>query len=516
MTVVPGFLRLIVVLGLLQGGAWTHVEAAPEYEDITLPAGIAAGLTHDKPAGGVGVADFDRNGYPDLLLTGYFEPNRLFFNNGNETFSEREPFATQLATGGSRCTAVAAADYDNDGWPDAYLICNGDNLLLRNAGPAGFVDTTTAPVNHPERSENAVWADFNLDGNLDLVVAAHPRTDNPDPADPTNYDRILLGDGAGTFVDIAGGFEWSVPMGTTLGLIAADFDLDGWMDLYFVNDRHDGNVLLRNAGPGCEGWCFEDVSIVTGADRAAYSMGVSVADYDRDGDWDVYYSSMDEMVLLRNDRNGPGLPVFVEATDAAGVNSPWIGWGVQFIDADNDSREDLFLGISGPTGNNEDQLFHQQDDATFVAVGPGSGLHQIRATEAAGWLDLDRDGLPDLALGHSNDAYGLYRNTTSGSGNWVGFMLEGGGAVNRDAIGARVTVETPDGVRQVRERRAGESRNATNDEILLFGLGTQTEFEATIRWPDGVVETLVGMDIDRYHHRAHPAIDMVFEDNFTP
>lgn len=490
------------------------IGGTPHFEDATVQAGIVAGLLHDKPAGGVGIADFDRNGFPDLLLTGYFEPNRLFFNNGDGTFSERDPYETQLGLLGPQCTAVAAADYDNDGWTDAYLVCNGDNLLLRNTGVSGFEDATTPAVNHPERSENAVWADLNNDGFLDLVVSAHPRSSPPDPNDPTNYDRILLGDGTGQFSNIAGGFGWSVPMGTTLGLIATDIDLDGWIDLYFVNDRHDGNVLLRNTGPGCDGWCFEDVSIATGADRAAYSMGVTVADYDRDGDWDIYYSSMDEQVFLRNDRDGPGLPIFTEAQGPLGVDSPWIGWGVQFLDADSDGREDLLLALAGPTGNNQDQLFHQQPDATFLPVGPDSGLHQIRATEAAGWVDYDRDGRPDLVLGHSSDAYGLYRNTSVDSGHWIAFDLEGGGAINRDAIGTRVVVETADGERQIRERRAGESRNATNDGILLFGLGPHASAEATIRWSDGTVETLTGLAVDRLYHRAHPAVDMLFEDAF--
>jgi hypothetical protein len=495
-------------------GLWTGAASAPLFEDVTVESGVVAAIVQDKPAGGVGVADFDRNGFPDLLLTGYSEPNRLWFNNGDGTFSEREPFATQLSASGPRCTAVAAADFDNDGWTDAYLACNGDNLLLRNLGAAGFADVTTPAVNHPRRSEGAVWADFNRDGHLDLVVVAHPPNSTPDPSDPDNYDRILISDGAGGFVDVARGFHWSMALGNTLGLIAADFDLDGWTDLYIANDRLDGNVLLRNAGPGCDGWCFEDVSLQTGADRPAYSMGATVADHDRDGDWDLYYSSMNEQVFLRNDRNGPGLPVFVEATDAAGNNAPYIGWGVQFLDADNDGREDLFLALSGPAGANEDRLFHQRNDETFISVGSASGLHQLRPTEAAAWIDYDRDGRPDLALGHSNDAYGLYRNSTVDSGRWIGFRLEGGGGVNRDAIGTRVVVETPDGTRQQRERRAGESRNSTNDGVLLFGLGAQESAAVTIHWPDGTIEAITGLTVDRYHHRAHPAIDVLFRDDF--
>jgi len=507
----------IYTAGFLAPVLFTAPVAAQQwYQDVTVAAGIQAPLQQNKPAGGIGVGDFDRDGWPDLLLTGYIEPNRLYFNDGNGGFAERAEVSATLNFPGSRCTGVAVADYDNDGWPDAYLVCNGDNRLLRNLSGTGFIDVTPSELNHPERSEAAVWADFNEDGVLDLVIAAHPRSSPYDPTDPNNYDRILLSQPGGGWVDIAPNISIDVPLAATLGLAAADIDLDGRMDLYFANDRHDGNTLLLNRGPGCGGWCFEDVSVATGADRAAYSMGIAISDYDRDGDIDLYYSSMDEQILLVNDTGGPGLPSFYEDQQGQGVDSPAIGWGVVFLDADNDGLDDLFLGIAGPSGANQDQLFQQLPGGGFIAQGQNSGLHHLLPTEAAARIDYDRDGRVDLVLGHSSFEYRLYRNVTNTENRWIGIELVGSDPINLDAIGTRVEVITSDGTSRQGERRAGESRGATHDYALHFGLAHHNRADITVHWPDGRTTEHPGLAANRYHPLYHPNGDPVFADDFEP
>jgi len=486
------------------------------FTDVTAMAGIQAPLTQDKPAGGIGVGDFNRDGWPDLFLTGYFEPNKLYFNTGQGGFQENPVIAAQIAMPGSRCTGVAVADPDNDGWSDIYLVCNGDNHLLRNREGIGFESETPALFNHAERSEAAVWADFNHDGVLDLVVAAHPRAFPYDENDPDNYDRILISTGIGDYVDLAPSLSIDTPLAATLALVAADLDLDGRMDLYFANDRHDGNTLLLNRGPGCGGWCFDDVSEATGARRPAYSMGIAVSDYDRDGDVDLYYSSIDEQILLVNHADGAGDPVYIEGQIGADVNAPGIGWGTIFLDVDNDGLEDIYLAIAGPSGANGDRLYLQQPEGGFVAFGPNSGLNQPLATEAAARIDYDRDGRMDLVLGHSNRDYRLYRNIDSDSGNWLGVELVGFAPINRDAIGTRVEVVTGDGLRRIGERRAGESRGATHDPALHFGLGAHTRADIVIHWPDGNTTTLAGRESGRYHRVLYPSSIPLFTDGFEP
>jgi len=492
----------------------TSAGAQVAFEDVTAAAGLDAALSHDKPAGGIGVADYNRDGWPDLFLTGYFEPNKLYFNNRSGGFVEDPAIAAQIAMPGARCTGVAAADYDNDGWPDVYLVCNGANYLLRNDAGAGFSDVTPAAFDHAERSEAAAWADFNYDGVLDLTVAAHPRAFPYDPENPDNYDRILLSTPDG-HVDVAPGLDIDVPLAATLGLAAADVDLDGRMDLYFANDRHDGNTLLLNRGPGCGGWCFDDVSDETGADRPAFSMGIAISDHDRDGDIDLYYSSIDEQILLVNQAEGPGLPEFAEGQSDAGVDAAGIGWGVIFFDADNDGLEDLYLAIAGPSGANQDRLFIQQVSGSFVPAPAGFGLDLLLPTEAAARIDYDRDGRMDLVLGHAQREYRLYRNVTQTDNHWLGIRLVGGGAIHRDAIGTRVEVATADGLSRMAERRAGESRGATHDGALHFGLGSHSSAETVVvHWPDGTTTRHPGLSAGRYHTLIHPTAEPVFSDDF--
>lgn len=489
---------------------------APMFVDVTIAVGIESPLSQDKPAGGIGVGDFNRDGWPDLFLTGYFEPNKLYLNDGQGGFAEDPLIAGQVAMPGSRCTGVAVADHDNDGWSDIFLVCNGDNHLLRNLDGAAFELATPALFNHPERSEAAAWADFNSDGILDLVVAAHPRAFPYDDTDPDNYDRVLISTSGGGYIDLAPSLSIDTPLAATLALTAGDIDLDGRMDMYFGNDRHDGNTLLLNRGPGCGGWCFEDVSAASGARRPAYSMGIAASDHDRDGDIDLYYSSMDEQILLVNNAGGPGDPDYAEGQVEAGVNAPGIGWGTIFLDADNDGLEDLFLAISGPSGANSDRLYIQRPDGTFAAQGPDSGLNVLLPTEAAARVDYDRDGRMDLVLGHSNNEYRLYRNVHPEPGHWLGVELVGFAPINRDAIGTRVEVVTGDGLRRIGERRSGESRGATHDPALHFGLGSHTFADVFIHWPDGTTTTLADRESGRYHRVIYPSTVPLFIDGFEP
>jgi len=503
--------RLWATAAALTAGA----EAQIAFDDVTAAAGLDAALVHDKPAGGIGVADYNRDGWPDLFLTGYFEPNRLYFNDRNGGFFEDPDIAAQIALPGARCGGVAAADYDNDGWPDAYLACNGANYLLRNDAGAGFSDITPAAFDHAERSEAAAWADLNADGVLDLIVAAHPRQYPYDPVDPDNYDRILLSTPAG-HVDIAHGLDIDVPLAATLALAAADIDLDGRTDLYFANDRHDGNTLLLNRGPGCAGWCFDDVSTASGADRPAYSMGIAIADFDRDEDIDLYYSSIGEQILLVNQAGGPGAPAFAEAQTAAGVDAPGIGWGVIFLDADNDGLDDLYLAIAGPSGANQDRLFVQHTPGNFAPAPAGFGLDVLLPSEAAARIDYDRDGRMDLVIGHSQRQYRLYRNVSQTANHWLGVRLTGGRTTHRDALGSRVEVTTADGRTRQAERRAGQSRGATHDPALHFGLGPHTTATITVAWPDGTTTDHPARPAGRYHTLIHPSADPVFQNGFEP
>ncbi|WP_049726821.1 CRTAC1 family protein [Wenzhouxiangella marina] len=497
---------------------------ALEFEDRSQSAGFEPGFLANVPAGGIAVADFDRNGYPDLFVTGYFQANRLFFNQGSGSFTE-DP-AVNATIAGSACSSVAAADYDNDGWPDVYVGCrNQSNLLLRNLAGTGFSNEIHPAIDHAPtgvnsaRTDAVAWGDLDGNGLLDLYIGVYPTSSLPDLNDPDNLDRIALQLGNGQWNRISTAFS-----GTQRAMLArtaltqgfSDFDFDGRPDLYVVNDKLQGNVLWRNDGAGCDGWCLTERSAQSGLARPVYGMGLAIGDVDRDGRWDFFFSSIDEQVLLRGRSTAP---LFFEEDPGSALNVQVVGWGTIFADFDNDGWEDAFLAANSGSFSSTpsiDQVFRNQADGSFVSATTGSGLDIQRPTEAAARVDFDNDGRLDLVLGHWNQpvGYRLYRNITPTSGHWIGFQLDGGSEVNRDGIGARIVLDDGTGTMQMRERRSGESRGSSHDPRLHFGLGPNTMLSVQVHWPDGTLQTLEGLAVDQYHLITHPGSEGVFNDRF--
>jgi hypothetical protein len=289
-----------------------------------------------------------------------------------------------------------------------------------------------------------------------------------------------------------------------LAAVISDLDRDGRPDIYVVNDKLKGNTLWRNVGPGCNVICLVDVAAASGAEVPAFGMGIAVGDVDRDGDWDLYYSSVDEQMFLRGLGNSP---LGFQREIASALNHFAVGWGTIFADFDNDGCEDAFLSIaSGGFSNtpNQDQLF-RNTGGDFLRITPESGaLAQIRPTESAARIDYDEDGDLDLVLGHWNEGYRLYRNDQASGRHWIVFELRGAADHNRSALGALVTLTTADGASQMRELRSGESRGASHEPQLHFGLGAFNSATVEIRWPDGTVVNLGMLEGDQTHLIFHP------------
>ena len=509
----------------LAGLLWMTSAAGMSFSDVSQQAQFEPAFFADIPSGGIAVADYDGNGYPDLFVTGYYHDNRLYFNQGDGTFSQDPAINADIA--GSRCSVAAAADYDNDGWPDIYVGCrNQSNLLLRNLAGNGFENAIVPAIDHAVSSVNSArtdavaWGDLTGNGHLDLFVGVYPTSSAPDLDDPANLDRILINHGDGSWsnatLDYTGSDRAKLTR-TALAVTISDLDGDGRPDIYVVNDKLQGNVLWRNEGPGCGDWCFSDVAADAGADTEVFGMGLAVSDVDRDGLWDLYFSSIDEQALLR----GTGQqPLAFEREANTVLNHQAVGWGTIFADFDNDGWEDVFLAVnSGSFSSSEtvDQLFRNQQDGSFVSVTDGSVFDVVRPSEPAAIVDFDLDGRLDLVVGHWNQSpgYRLYRNTSSAAGNWIGFRLEGGGPVNRDAIGTQLAIDTGDGSPQMRELRAGESRGSSHQQILHFGLGTQESADVTVVWPGGLTELLQDMPAGQYHELSYPEDNVLFTDRFS-
>lgn len=465
--------------------------------------------------------DYDNDGHVDLYLTGNLDPNVLLHNEGDGSFRPA-PFTQQLALAQLPSGGALWADYDNDGWRDLFVLNDGPNTLWRNLAGAGFEDVTArAGLGGEAKSSSAAWADYDGDGWLDLYVANWSCFPECDPVDfARQQDRLYRNLGDGSFRDVTDELGIARTRGAGFAVSFVDFDRDGDADIYVVNDKLQnevGNVLWRNDGPGCERWCWTDVSAAAGADALINGMGLAIGDYDNDLDPDFYFTEMVyPMFLLDNQGDG----TFVERAREAGVAvnlqaDHAVGWGATFLDHDNDGWLDLYMAASGQRRDDVDfsMTFHNpwpnaffvnNRDGTFRAFAPGG---EARPTMGIARADYDNDGRVDLVLGNWNEGYRLWRNMASTEHAWLGLHLRGGGPVNRDAIGARVTVTTADGLARMSEVRSGSGLGAGDDIRLHFGLGDARSAEVRILWPDGSEQILQDVAVGVWQQVNWPGPD---------
>lgn len=498
----------LVLAGVILGtavAAAQELPALPPFQEVTGAAGIHSPRASQDGEKVTGQAwgDYNQDGWLDLYLTDTNGPNTLYHNNGNGTFS-LSPLNDAVALPEAESGGAIFADYNNDGWPDLYVLNWGDNVLFHNESGARFVDVTAvAGVGDGSNGKTAAWGDFDEDGWLDLYVAnwaCDPRCGRPLEGDK---DRLYHNNGDGTFTDVTGWLPGSKTRGAGFVASFADFDNDGDADIYLVNDEFInpvGNALWRNDGPGCDGWCFTEISAEAGADTRVMGMGLATADYDHDGDLDFYFSNAGPMTLLQNQGNG----TFSDMAAPAGVQFPkGVGWGAVFLDYDNDGWQDLYLGVMEAVqdGSSVNPLFHNNGDGSFANLAEGSGAGNAGRTIGVAAADYDQDGWVDLVAGNYNEAYHLYRNTLGdrSSNRWLTLKLVGGGPVNRDAVGSRVLVQDSDGRTQIQELKNGSSLGSGDPLELYFGLGQAAIETVTITWPDGSVQTIEELPPNRRH-----------------
>lgn len=499
------------------------------FTDVSEAAGIRA--THRAvwdPEGrgegylGVGQAwgDYDNDGFLDLYVTGNQDLNVLYRNLGDGTFAV-SPSATQVSLPEAKSGGAVWADYDNDGWRDLYVLNAGADVLFKNDAGRGFIDVTDkAGVGDTGKGESATWGDYDSDGFLDLYVVNWSCLPECNPENVNlSRDRLYHNGGDGTFTDVTELLVEEKTLGAGFSATFGDFDNDGDPDLFVANDKMAnpiGNVMWRNDGPGCGGWCFTDVSEETGTNATLHSMGVASGDYDNDGDLDLYVSNMmSPMMLLKN----KGLGNFADVTQQAGVgvNPPGnaVGWGTAFFDVDNDGLLDIYLASSGmapgPPGfyggtapdmedfhhPYADALFHNSGDGTFTDVSETLGEND-EPTMGLAYADFDNDGDIDFVKGNWNEGYRLFQNGAVTDNKWLTVQLIGGGSVNRDAVGARVYVTDDDGQTQMQEVGSGSSLGAGHDPRLHFGLGRSGIKRVTVVWPGGLKQTFNDVQTNQF------------------
>ena len=457
-------------------------------------------------------ADYNNDGWLDLYLTGNRAANVLYVSNQDGTFSV-SPYSESVSLPDVISGGAIWGDYDNDGWRDLLVNAQNANFLFHNDAGQGFTDVTSnAGISDMGKGKSSAWGDYDEDGFLDLYTVNWTCIPDCDPVDfALHQDHLYHNNGDGTFTDVSDLLVYEKLLGAGFAASFTDYDKDGDLDLYVVNDEYEnpiGNVLWRNDGAGCAGWCWTDISTESGADIVFSGMGIAIGDYDNDLDQDFYMSNMiNAFPLFQN--NGDG--TFTDVAKAAGVHLGWtdaVGWGTGFLDYDNDGWQDIFLAATGfiqremylpPEGMHfphDSYLFHNNGDGTFT----DSWLEGEKPTVGVAFADYDRDGWVDFVVTDWNEGFRLFRNRGAAysSYHWLNIRLQGGEGINRDAIGTKVYLTTDDGQSQFQEVINGSALGAGHDIALHFGLGNAERVSLTIEWLNGKTQILTDLDVNQH------------------
>jgi hypothetical protein len=518
-------LRFLIFVFIFQVSIGSGAESAyggPVFTDVTKDAGIKFkhsygdfDLSNIVEGTGAGAMffDYDNDGWLDIyFVNGSWLKtvndnrgrsmrgkltNALYRNNKDGTFSE----VTEKAGVGDKSFGFgcSAADFDNDGDLDLYVLNYGPNVFYRNNGDGTFTDISeSSGLANSNWSLSAPWFDYDGDGDLDVYVTNYLKYDSgkfrsyyaaagyPGPLSYRGQpDTLYRNNGDGTFTDVtkqAGVFQ---PNGRGMSATISDLNNDGYLDIYVPNDAME-NYYFRNKGDGT----FDNVGLMMGmafgeGGQGVSSMGPATGDVDRDGLLDIYIPDMGYGCLLMNRKD-----YFEDRTEPTGlavVCGQYTGWGGVLFDYDCDGYLDIFIA----TGNahheytEEDVLMRNDGTGNFVDVADKSGpyFREKYVGRGATYGDYDNDGDLDLLVINLNDSPRLLRNDGGNKNNWltVQARLPGG---KSDAIGARITVTTGS-LRQIRDLIPVTGYLSQADSRCHFGLGKNKKADTVeIRWPD--------------------------------
>jgi enediyne biosynthesis protein E4 len=495
--------------------------------------------TPDKPLidstlGGVALFDFDNDGFLDIFFTnGARIPtlekdnpafyNRLYRNNRDGTFTDVTERAGLQGEGYSM--GVAAADFDNDGWTDLYVTGVNRNILYHNNGDGTFTDVTehaaVSGVDDSGRklwSVGAAWFDYNNDGLLDLFVANYldwslktSKVCGDDgkrlSCSPSLYsglpNLLYRNNGDGTFTEVSGLTGIAEHIGKGMSVAVADFDDDGFMDVFVANDQA-RNFLLKNV----EGRRFTEIGIEA---AVAYtedglplsSMGVDFRDLNDDGRPDLIVTALGGETFPLYLNSGHGL--FESSTYPSGLGFQTLrmsGWGIGAYDFDNDGHKDLFTANSHVSENADfygrdryrqlNALFRNLGNGRFenVTLQAGSALQSAAAHRGCAFGDLNNDGRIDVVVSAIGEPAKVLYNVCSPENHWILIQLQGTKS-NRDGIGAKIKITSDSGKIQYNHVTTAVGYASASDKRVHFGLGAARRIhEIEIRWPSGHIQTL--------------------------
>ena len=541
----PPLISIATVIDPKTAAASPQITRLPvRFTDVSAQAGLhwtyqngATGrhFLLEDTAGGVAFLDYNNDGLLDIFApqagpvpgatgaeTNFSKRNVLYRNNGDGTFTDVTA-GSGLETIPGYGQGVSVADYDNDGWADLYVTAIGGNHLFRNNRNGTFTDVTekagvgdTASLGHPTEAPwplSSAWGDYDNDGRLDLFVCHYCRWTRalnhdcksssgtlsycrPQVYEPSHC-RLYHNNGDGTFTDVTqqAGMGADALLGKSMSAAWIDYDDDGWMDLFVTNDTMP-NFLLHNNRNGT----FTNKAVVAGVafseqGTAASGMGIGIADYLNEGRADLFAVNFSGEAKSVYHNIGHGVFESASAQSGlAGTNLQFLGFGLECFDYDLDGWQDLIVGNGHVLGqedaHNDDstfaqsqQLFHNSRNGTFT-----EDLHSLgdlvlpRVTRGLAVGDFDNDGDPDVVMVSQTGPLQLFRNDGGNQNRWITLRLEGV-TCNRDAVGAKITIHTPQGP-QTQWVRGGSSFASHSDTRLTFGLGDAGRvLSGAVHWP---------------------------------
>ncbi len=515
-------------------------ENGARFVDIAAEAGLTKPTTFggaarsdyilESTGTGVAIFDYDGDGANDIFIAngttlnakGPGTPSQLYHNDGAGHFMDVAERAGIRKTGWAQAACVG--DFDNDGHPDLLVTYYGQNVLYRNLGNGRFEDVTARaglPVTGTRWGSGCTFVDYDRDGYADIFIANYVDFDlakAPKPGSsrncewkgmavwcgphglPPGHNILLHNNGNGTFTDVSEKAGILQPGGRFgLGVTAADFDNDGWPDIYVACDQTP-SLLYRNRHDGT----FEEVGdragVAYNADgRLQAGMGIAVADYDGNGLLDIAKTNFsgDRPSLYRNE----GGLYFTDVSEEAGLGrNQLLGWGIAFLDVDEDGWPDLVMANGhvypevdraplGETYRQKTLLYRNLGNGRFadITASAGPAFETLRPARGLAVGDLDGDGRPEIVIANRNERPSLLKNTGP-RGNAIAVTLTGTKS-NRSAVGARVEIEAG-GRKQMAEVMGGGSYYSQSSFTLYFGLGAATKVEKLrVTWPSGVTGT---------------------------
>ena len=531
-----GLFLIVFILYTVPQPTSSQVRAV-HFTDVTGKFGVKCRHTNGErgekyfiePIGsGVALFDFDNDGDLDFYFVNGstlpkvdapMPPTNVLYRNDGDIFTDVTNEASVGDTGyGLGC---CVGDYNNDGFTDLYVTNYGANVLYRNNGNGTFTDVADAAgVDGNQFSSGCAFVDIDTDGYLDLYVVNYVQFDPDTNPECTRQgvrtyctpealegaaDILYRNNGDGTFTDVTAKAGISSANGKGLGVVCGDIDNDGDVDIFVANDttpnflyRNDSNTAIKMT----EDALFAGVAL-SEEGRAYSGMGANLGDFDNDGYLDIVITNFQDQTnsLYHNAQSG----FFNEVSFAKGVGErslPYLAWGVDFIDFNNDGWLDLFVANGhlddniaemDPIGTypQPNQLFLNNRGVNF-SENPDATIAQRKVSRGTAFGDIDNDGDVDIVVSNLKDSPTVLRNDGANDSRWLSVKLIGTHC-NRDAIGARVTVVSGD-LTQIREVKSGSGYLSQNDLRLHFGLGSTTRIDTlTVRWLCGKVQTLRGV-----------------------